>query len=163
MIETREDSLRLTVSQTATMLAKAYTALIKSKTPFKTFPSVMLWGPPGVGKSQGVRQTASKITEETAKWSIEHFKLDANIEDIYKPEINILIGCAYLDYLTDIFNDETETVIAAYNAGQGNVKKWLNDNRNSDDDKTLTEIPFGETKHYVTKVMKRYEIYKNLY
>lgn len=67
MIETREYSLRLTVSQTATMLAKAYTALIKSKTPFKTFPSVMLWGPPGVGKSQGVRQTASKITEETGK------------------------------------------------------------------------------------------------
>lgn len=104
-----------------------------------------------------------QITEETAKWSIEHFKLDANIEDIYKPEINILIGCAYLDYLTDIFNDETETVIAAYNAGQGNVKKWLNDKRYSDDGKTLTEIPFGETKHYVIKVMKRYEIYKNLY
>ena len=67
MIETREDSLRLTVSQTATMLAKAYTALIKSKTPFKTFPSDMLWRPPGVGKSQGVKQIASKISEETGK------------------------------------------------------------------------------------------------
>ena len=63
MIETREYSLRLTVSQTATMLAKAYTALIKSKTPFKTFPSVMLWGPPGVGKSQSVKYIATRIDE----------------------------------------------------------------------------------------------------
>ncbi len=104
-----------------------------------------------------------QITEQTAKWCIEHFELDADINDIYKPEVNILIGCAYLDYLADIFDGETETVIAAYNAGQGNVKNWLNDRRYSDDGKTLKVIPFDETKVYVEKVIKRYGVYKDLY
>ncbi len=44
-----------------------YISLIRSGTPFRAFPSVMLWGPPGVGKSQGVRQIAEHITEETGK------------------------------------------------------------------------------------------------
>ena len=49
------------------MLSKSYTALIKSKTPFNKFPSVMLWGPPGVGKSKGVREIAENIEKRTDK------------------------------------------------------------------------------------------------
>ncbi len=104
-----------------------------------------------------------QLTEKTAKWCIEHFELDVDIKDIYKPEVNILIGCAYLDYLQNVFDFETQTAIAAYNAGQGNVKNWLIDRRYSDDGKTLKVIPFDETKHYVKKVTKRYKNYKKLY
>ena len=32
-----------------------------------TFPSVMLWGPPGVGKSQGVHEIAYEIEKRTGK------------------------------------------------------------------------------------------------
>lgn len=49
------------------MLSKAYISLIKNNTPFKIFPSVMLWGPPGVGKSQGVREMGSVIENTTGK------------------------------------------------------------------------------------------------
>ena len=49
------------------LLSKAYCSLIEEGTPFHTFPSVMLWGPPGVGKSQGVRQIAEKIAATTGK------------------------------------------------------------------------------------------------
>jgi hypothetical protein len=49
------------------MLSSTYTALIKDGVEFKVFPSVMLWGAPGVGKSQGVRQIANKIQENTGK------------------------------------------------------------------------------------------------
>ena len=49
------------------MLSDAYTALIKSGTALRQFPSVMLWGPPGVGKSQGVRALAQRIRENTGK------------------------------------------------------------------------------------------------
>ena len=67
MFDEDSGSLKLTVAQASEMLSNAYTALIKSGTPFRNFPSVMLWGPPGVGKSQGVRQIAARIAEETGK------------------------------------------------------------------------------------------------
>ena len=67
MAERISGLLELTVNQVVNQLSKAYVSLIKSNTPFKTFPSVMLWGPPGVGKSQGVRQIAKEIEENTGK------------------------------------------------------------------------------------------------
>jgi hypothetical protein len=57
----------LNVDNMVAMLSKSYIAMIKSNTPFKRFPSVMLWGPPGVGKSQGVREIAREIEKETNK------------------------------------------------------------------------------------------------
>ncbi len=57
----------LNVNQMVTLLSGAYTSLIQSKLPLKSFPSVMLWGPPGVGKSQGIRAVAAAIEERTGK------------------------------------------------------------------------------------------------
>ena len=76
-------------------------------------------------------------------------------EDIFDPETNIKYGCKYLRYLFGRFED-IETVIAAYNAGEGNVSLWLSDNAHSDDGKTLKSIPFAETASYVRRVMAQY-------
>ena len=57
----------VTINQLTSMLSRAYIALIENNAPFKLFPSVMLWGAPGVGKSQGVRQIAKAIESRTAK------------------------------------------------------------------------------------------------
>jgi len=67
MLEQTISSSTMEVSKMITYLTKAYVALIKNKVPLKKFPSVMLWGPPGVGKSQGVRQVAKEIEERTGK------------------------------------------------------------------------------------------------
>jgi hypothetical protein len=48
-------------------LSEAYVTVINGGLPVKTVPSVMLWGPPGVGKSQAVRQIGSRIEKETGK------------------------------------------------------------------------------------------------
>lgn len=48
-------------------LSAAYSTLINNGLPLKQMPSVMLWGPPGVGKSQGIRQIAKEIEENTGK------------------------------------------------------------------------------------------------
>ena len=61
------ESRGLYVNAVVNLLSEAYVSLIQSGTPFTAFPSVMLWGPPGVGKSQGVRQIAERITAETGK------------------------------------------------------------------------------------------------
>lgn len=57
----------MTVGKMTEKLSEAYCKIIMSGLPVKTFPSVMLWGPPGVGKSQAVRRIADEISENTGK------------------------------------------------------------------------------------------------
>lgn len=57
----------LSVGEMVKELSKAYVSVIQSGLPVKTMPSVMLWGPPGVGKSQAVRQIGERIGRETKK------------------------------------------------------------------------------------------------
>ena len=57
----------LSIDRTVEMLSASYCALIREGISPATFPSVMLWGPPGVGKSQAVRQVAKEIEQETGK------------------------------------------------------------------------------------------------
>lgn len=60
----------MTVGQLTQHLADAYCALIRQDIPVKVMPSVMLWGAPGVGKSQAVRQIAKSIEQETGKTTV---------------------------------------------------------------------------------------------
>lgn len=67
MVEQNSGVAKMTVTQMVDQLSQAYISIIKAGMPLKNFPSVMLWGSPGVGKSQGVRQMATKISENTGK------------------------------------------------------------------------------------------------
>ncbi len=49
------------------ILSDAYAALIIGGVPLKTFPSVMLWGAPGVGKSQAINAVKKEISARTGK------------------------------------------------------------------------------------------------
>ena len=57
----------LPVGKTVQKLSRAYSAVINNGLPVRTVPSVMLWGPPGIGKSQAVRQIAKEIESSTGK------------------------------------------------------------------------------------------------
>ncbi len=59
--------IQLDVTQMTNLLSTAYSTMINNHTPLRSFPSVMLWGPPGVGKSQGIRQISEKIHDNTGK------------------------------------------------------------------------------------------------
>ncbi len=67
MLEIYTKTEGMTVEEMTEMLSNAYCSLINSGKALKRFPSVMLWGPPGVGKSQGVRQVAENIGISTGK------------------------------------------------------------------------------------------------
>ena len=60
----------ISVNMLVNKLGGLYVSAINSGMPVKSIPSSFLWGPPGVGKSDGVRQIAEKITEETGKRTI---------------------------------------------------------------------------------------------
>ena len=83
-------------------------------------------------------------------------------EQMLSPERNVMVGTKYLAYLYSMFGD-MDTAVAAYNAGLGNVRSWLADERYSDDGKTLKEIPFAETRNYVRRVREAVAIYERLY
>lgn len=57
----------LSIGRTVEVLSESYLSLIKAGCSPLVFPSVMLWGPPGVGKSQAVRQIAAKISKDSGK------------------------------------------------------------------------------------------------
>lgn len=75
---------------------------------------------------------------------------------------NILLGCKYFLYLLGRFS-EPETVIAAYNAGEGTVSEWLQNSEYSEDGKTLIYIPYKETSEYLKKIKKNKKIYEFFY
>lgn len=61
------DVSQMKVNEIIEKLTFSYEKLIKAGMPLKTMPSVMLWGAPGVGKSQLVRQVARELEERTGK------------------------------------------------------------------------------------------------
>jgi peptidoglycan lytic transglycosylase len=75
------------------------------------------------------------------------------IEDLYDPDINVRYGSWYLRHLLRKYGDEP-TALAAYNAGQDNVDRWLRDG---------TGIEFAETRHYVDRVGELKKIYRRSY
>ncbi len=83
-------------------------------------------------------------------------------ETIYNPETNIKIGVKYFRNLIEKYNNYNLAIIA-YNAGMGNLDNWLKQGIIDKDGQNLEDIPFTETKNYVYKILKNYEIYKEIY
>ncbi|KOA20159.1 soluble lytic murein transglycosylase precursor [Clostridium homopropionicum DSM 5847] len=105
-----------------------------------------------------------QITPSTAKWAASKLRIDNfDINSLYDPELNIKIGCWYLNDLCKEFGTDTTVILAAYNGGRGNVNKWLSNKEYSKDGKKLDYIPFKETDQYVKKIEVNYNIYKFLY
>ncbi|MGL4572374.1 MAG: lytic transglycosylase domain-containing protein [Clostridium sp.] len=104
-----------------------------------------------------------QITDSTGEWIAEQMGIKNYSSDmLYDESTNVKMGCWYLNNLYKEFNDK-DLVISAYNAGRGNVNKWLKDNNYSKDGKNIHYIPFPETKNYVDKVNVYYKVYKYLY
>lgn len=105
-----------------------------------------------------------QIGESTGKWASEVLQITSYTADmLYNPEVNIRIGTWYLNQLNKEFDNNLELVLAAYNAGSGNVNKWLVDEEYSRNGEELHTIPFKETKDYLKRVKMNYEVYSRAY
>ncbi len=105
-----------------------------------------------------------QVMPETGSWAAMTMGLNGfYYEKLYEPETNIHIGCWYLRYLLDIYDGSLANALAAYNAGMGNVSKWLEDPQYSSDGVTLDKIPYSETEKYVEKTFKYMEKYEKYY
>ena len=83
--------------------------------------------------------------------------------DLYNPSDNIKLGTSHLGWLGRNFA-RPEYVMAAYNAGSGNTRKWLKDGGDRADLAHFIErVTFTETNGYVQRVSANLEIYRRLY
>lgn len=105
-----------------------------------------------------------QIGSSTGVWASEVLKMNSyNEQMLYDPETNIRIGAWYLNQLNKEFDNNLDLVLAAYNAGSGNVNKWLLDSEYSKSGEDLHTIPFKETENYLKKVKLSYEVYSRAY
>ncbi|NMB27814.1 MAG: lytic transglycosylase domain-containing protein [Tissierellia bacterium] len=105
-----------------------------------------------------------QISPTTGQWAAEDLSIeDFSLDLLFEPEINIMIGTWYLNMLSDEFDHNIQLILAAYNGGSGNVRKWLENDEYCEDGIYLKKIPFKETRDYVEKVLKNYKVYKILY
>ena len=108
-----------------------------------------------VGLMQIMPSTAEKLAKRLGEET-------PSAEELKDPETNIKYGCAMLAWMRGEFGS-MDTVLAAYNAGWGNVKKWLADEAYSSDGVTLHTIPFKETENFVGRVNLAAEKYREIY
>lgn len=127
---------------------KKYDPTIRSVAKIYKLPHTLLhavisaessYNPDAVSKAGAVG--LMQLMPETAKQYGVSNRLD--------PKQNIYGGTRYLRYLAKLFNNDLTLMLAAYNAGEGAVKKYGN-----------KVPPYKETRNYVKKVIKYYKKYK---
>ncbi|HAA25754.1 MAG TPA: lytic transglycosylase [Ruminiclostridium sp.] len=105
-----------------------------------------------------------QITEKTGRWIADSLgDEDYDCDDLKKPEVNIKYGCWYLSYLLERFEGNNELALAAYNAGEGTVRRWVADNAIEWRGFEIKSVPYTETEKYLVRVNRIYFVYKTLY
>ncbi|GHS96584.1 murein transglycosylase [Synergistales bacterium] len=83
--------------------------------------------------------------------------------DVFNVTDNITLGASHLSWLGKQFARK-DWIMAAYNAGGGNARKWLADGKDGlAPDYWIEEVRFDETCDYVQKVSGNLEVYRLLY
>ena len=105
-----------------------------------------------------------QITPETARY-IARLSGGTAFEqgDLSTPQVNISYGAYYLRYLLNRYGGNTTLAVAAYNGGEGNVDSWLARSRAEARRFRRSDIPFPETRQYVSRVFNARADYRRSY
>jgi soluble lytic murein transglycosylase len=98
-----------------------------------------------------------------AKYGADAGQRNVREDDLYRPEVNIPIGVAYIADLARMFPHLPEAVAASYNGGEDNVARWVKRAMQKDAGVFAAEVGFSESKDYVFRVIANYRAYKQLY
>lgn len=115
--------------------------------------------------ARGLMQLMPATANEQAGKLGLSYSTSALIDDA---DYNIQVGGAYFQRLLGYFNGSYPLAVAAYNAGAGNVNKWL---RANGDPRTggvgwidwIERIPLQETRNYVQRVLENAVVYEAMY
>ena len=113
---------------------------------------------PDVGSRAGA-QGLMQFMPDTASWINRQAGLNIAPLDLHDPQVSIRLGGAYLGYLYDRFDQQYALASAAYNAGQGRVKRWMPD-KPMPGAVWVDTIVFDETRAYSKAVLEAMIIYQ---
>ncbi len=109
------------------------------------------------GLMQIMPQTGEQIVEELGV-------SEASAKDLLLPEVNLAVGISYAAKLLGRSNNDPLMMLAAYNAGFSNARKWFTGNGPTKDPaETVDRIDYGETRDYVKRVVESARVYHALY
>jgi soluble lytic murein transglycosylase len=110
----------------------------------------------------GLMQIREAAATEWA--SAEHIK-DFDHASCLDPRTNVLAGTWYLKRVLRRYNQADDPLpfgLAEYNAGRGNVLKWLGGDGATNSAMFIARIGFPGTKTYVQKIIERYQDYRQV-
>lgn len=99
----------------------------------------------------------------TARQAAKSRGLTVDREALFRPEINITLGCAELGGLWAMFPSAPVLAIPSYNAGAGATKRWLEARASNDFAIWVEAIPYEETRSYTRRVLQSKAAYAYLY
>jgi soluble lytic murein transglycosylase len=103
-----------------------------------------------------------QLLPETARTLASSTSLKYDEGRLHVPDLNIALGVGYLHELRVRFDDRLALAIAAYNAGQDVIARWVTRAPGMDLDVFVERIPFAETRSYVARVMGNFAHYEYL-
>lgn len=114
--------------------------------------------------ARGMMQLMPATAQQTARQSGLGYDLGQLTND---PSYNIMLGSTFFQRMVDYYGGSYPLAVAAYNAGPGNVNRWL---RSNGDPRTgavdildwIEAIPFSETRGYVQRVLENAVVYDTL-
>ena len=114
--------------------------------------------------ARGMMQLVPATADEQAmKMGLPASPADRLTED---PTWNVTLGSGFFQRLRDAYGGSAPLAVAAYNAGPGNVRKFLaqiGDPRTGDPVDWIESIPFAETRNYVQRVLENAVVYETLH
>ncbi|MEC4985779.1 MAG: transglycosylase SLT domain-containing protein [Oscillatoria sp. PMC 1068.18] len=102
-----------------------------------------------------------QMLPSTADWAARNLQIKDY--SLTNPQDSIRLGTWFLKEIHRPYQNNSLLAIAGYNAGQGNLNRWINDEKEIDFDEFVENIPFNETKNYVKQVFGNYWNYLQLY
>jgi soluble lytic murein transglycosylase len=85
-------------------------------------------------------------------------------ESLLDPEINLAFGVWYASSLMGVSGEDYLRMLAAYNAGPANAKRWFGGKSRSDNVVDVVDgIDFKETRLYVQRIVESANVYHRLY
>lgn len=128
-------------------------ALIRQESKFKA-----------TAKSRRGARGLMQLMPATARFAARQERIKGvNSHTLLNPELNIALGQSYVRHLLaqDIVNGNIFYLLCAYNAGPGNLKKWLpKTNFNEDPLLFIESIRSRETRQFIERVIANYWIYR---
>jgi soluble lytic murein transglycosylase-like protein len=118
---------------------------------------------PRAKSGAGARGLLQMTPDIAAKYAPRVKLSNVTEDDLYRPDVNLLVATAYLADLSRMFPGLPEAVAASYNGGEDNVARWVVRATHKDRGVFTSEVGFTESKDYVNRVMANYRAYKILY